>query len=111
MTRLPKNGELPRMERINPPSSARTWVIPPKVTTNEDSSAESNDSLTIPDVPISNGYLTKIITEKARGECPDFIEPAIVNEVQKALVEKRLEEVAHSAPGPQKQCWHLNLRK
>ena len=53
-------------------------------------------------MPVSNGYLTKIITEKARGECPDFIEPAIVNEVQKALVGKRLEEVAHSAPGPQK---------
>jgi hypothetical protein len=26
MTRLPKNGELPRMERINPSSSAANWV-------------------------------------------------------------------------------------
>ena len=26
MTRLPKNGELPRLKRINPSSSAKTWV-------------------------------------------------------------------------------------
>ena len=59
---------------------------PPKVTSNKISSAESNESLTIPDVPISNGYLTKIIAERARKERPDFIAPASINEVQKALV-------------------------
>jgi hypothetical protein len=71
---------------------------PPEVTTNENSSAESNDSLTIPDVPISNGYLTKIIAERASRERPDYIAPAIINEVQMALVGKPLEEVVRSAP-------------
>ena len=71
---------------------------PPKVTSDENSSAEISDSLTIPDVPISNGYLTKIIAERARKERPDFIAPASINEVQKALVGKPLEEVVRSAP-------------
>jgi len=71
---------------------------PPEVTSDENSSAESNDSLTVPDVPISNGYVTKITTEKARRERPDFIAPATTNEVQKALVGKPLEKVVRSAP-------------
>jgi hypothetical protein len=71
---------------------------PPEITTNEISSAELNDSLTVPDVPISNGYLTKIIAERARKERPDFIAPASIDEVQKALVGKPLEEVVRSAP-------------
>jgi hypothetical protein len=49
-------------------------------------------------VPISSGYLTKINAERARRERPDFIEPATVNEVQKALIGKPLEEIVHSAP-------------
>jgi hypothetical protein len=54
-------------------------------------------------VPISNGYLTKIITERARRERPDFIAPAIINEVQKELVGKPLEEVVRCAPVIQKK--------
>ena len=71
---------------------------PPEVTTNENSRTESNDSLTVPDVPISNGYLTKIIAERARKERPDFIAPTTTNDVQKASVGKPMENVIHSAP-------------
>ncbi len=49
-------------------------------------------------VPISNGYLTKIIAERARIERPDFIAQTSTNEVQKALAGKPLEEVVRSAP-------------
>ena len=71
---------------------------PPEVTSDENSSAESFESLTIPDVPISNGYPTKIIAERARKKRPDFIAPASINEAQKALDGKPLEEVVRSAP-------------
>jgi len=37
---------------------------PPEVTSDENSCAELNDSLAIPDMLISNGYLTVIITER-----------------------------------------------
>jgi hypothetical protein len=58
----------------------------PKVTDDENSCAEFAELCTIPDVPISNGSLTKITAERARRESPDFIAPATKNEVQKALV-------------------------
>ena len=66
---------------------------PLEVTSDENSYAEIDDSRTIPDVPISNGYLAKIVAERARRERPDFIDPATTNEVQKALVGKPLEKV------------------
>ena len=71
---------------------------PPEVTSDENSSAEIDDSRTIPDVPINKGYLTKITAERARRERPDFIAPGATNEVQKALVGKPLEKVVRSAP-------------
>ncbi len=66
---------------------------PPEDTSDEDSYAEIDDLRTIPDVPINKGYLTKITTERALRERPDFIEPGTTNEVQKALVSKPLEKV------------------
>ena len=47
-------------------------------------------------MPISKGYLTKITAEKARRERPDFIAPALTNEVQEALVGKPLEKATIS---------------
>ena len=70
----------------------------PEVTSDENSYAELDDFCTIPDVPISNGYLTKITAERARRERPDFTAPVATNEVQKALVGKPLEKVVRSAP-------------
>jgi len=70
----------------------------PEVTSDENSYAELDDFCTIPDVPISNGYLAKITAERARRERPDFIAPAITNEVQKSLVGMPLEKVVRSAP-------------
>ena len=80
----------------------------PEVTSDENSCAEIDDSRTIPDVPISNGYLTKIIAERAGKERPGFIAPASINEVKKALVGKPLEEVARSAPVIQVLFRHLH---
>ena len=70
----------------------------PEVSSDENSYAELDDFCTIPDVPISKGYLTKITAERARRERPDFIAPVTTNEVQKALVGKPLEKVVRSAP-------------
>ena len=69
-----------------------------EVTSDENSYAELDDFCTIPDVPISNGYLTKITAERARRERPDFTAPVATNEVQKALVGKPLEKVVRFAP-------------
>jgi len=70
----------------------------PEVTSDENSYAELDDFCTIPDVPITNGYLTKITAERARRERPDFIAPVTTNEVQKASVGKPLEKVVRSSP-------------
>ena len=70
----------------------------PEVSSDENSYAELDDFCTIPDVPITIGYLTKITAERARRERPDFIAPATTNEVQKASVGKPLEKVVRTAP-------------
>ena len=64
----------------------------------EISCAEFVDPRTVSDVPISNGYLTRIADERARRERPDFIAPTTTNEVQKALVGKPLEKIVRFAP-------------
>ena len=74
-----------------------------EVTSDENSCAELVDPRTISDVPISNGYLTKIAAERARRERPDFIAPTNTNEVQKALVGKPLENVVRLAPAIQEK--------
>ena len=98
MNRLPKKRGITQVEEDKSLILRQNLGNPPKVTSDENSSAELNDSLTTPDVPISNGYLTKIIAERARKERPDFIAPATFNEDQKPLVGKHLEEVFRSAP-------------
>ena len=70
----------------------------PEVTSDENSYAELDDFCTIPGVPITKGYLTKITAERARRERPDFITPLTTNEVQKASIGKPLEKVVRAAP-------------
>jgi len=69
----------------------------PKDKSDENLCAELDDSRTIPDLPISNRYLTKITTKRARRERLEFIAPVTSDEVQKALLGKPLEKVVRSA--------------
>jgi hypothetical protein len=79
-----------------------------KVTSDENSCAELADPCNISEVPISNGYLTKITAERTRRERPDFIAPTTTNEVQKALFGKPIEKVVRFAPIIQEKNSSLN---
>jgi hypothetical protein len=52
MTRLPKKRGITQDGEDKSVILRQNVGNPPKVTTNENSSAKSNDSLTVPDVPI-----------------------------------------------------------
>jgi len=89
-----RNGELLRLERINPSSSAKTWVIPQKLQAIK--------------IRVQN-QMNRSLSQKCQSvmdtrpraplkEHPDFITPATITIVQKALVGKPLKEVFRSAP-------------
>ena len=65
MTRLPKKRGITQDGEDKSLILRQGLGNPPEVAEDENSSAESSDSLTVPDVPISNGYLTKISAERA----------------------------------------------
>ena len=60
MTSLPKKRGITQDGEDKSLILRQNMGSPPDITNDENSGAELNDSLTIPDAPISNGYLAKV---------------------------------------------------